>query len=39
MKWLYLLTGGILGFLLGSTIEFFHNFDKDYDFDLGDENV
>jgi hypothetical protein len=39
MKWLYLLTGGILGFLIGSTVEFFRNFDKDYDFDLEDENV
>ena len=32
-----LFVGGAIGFLLGSTVEFIKNFDKEYDFEIGDE--
>lgn len=30
------LTSGVIGFLIGTSIEFARNFDNKYDFDLGD---
>ena len=30
------MIGGVLGFILGSTIQFFRNFDKNYEFDIED---
>ena len=31
------LTSGIVGFLLGTTVEFVKNFDNNYEFDLEEE--
>lgn len=37
MRWFTAFTtGAVIGWVLGSTIEFFRNFDKNYHFDLED---
>jgi len=33
MKWIYLITGGFIGFIIGATIDFIKDFDADYEFD------
>jgi hypothetical protein len=29
MKWTYMLAGGLIGFIVGATVQFIEDFDKD----------